>query len=56
MRRGFLHVAQRDSGVETGREQCSNRTECPSRSGHPEGYSPSWRLRMWARQPRGGAG
>jgi hypothetical protein len=30
VRCGFLHIAERHSGVQTGREQCSNPAECPS--------------------------
>ncbi len=41
-RAGDLDVAQVDSGVETGREQCSNHAEYLCRSGHPGGYSPGW--------------
>jgi len=38
MRGGFLHVAQRDPGVQTGRERITNHAEYLSRSGEP------WRL------------
>ena len=39
VRGSLLHVPQRHSGIQTGREQCSNHAEYLSRSRAPGGYS-----------------
>jgi hypothetical protein len=57
---GFLHVAQRDPGIQTGREHCSNHAEYLSRSRAPGGYSQVGDYgygspRPWSRARSGGS-